>query len=138
MRREVSTVDELRTIVGEPNKYVANKVRDRLSSIQQDWLAQSPLGFVATWAGWVTREVGRQPWTIYGLLRTSDSASELPPAAVATSFVVFVLVYLALTAGFLVFARRLLMRGPDLTSPIPDVSRIEPLREMGIRRSEER
>ena len=48
MRREVSTVDELCAIVGEPNKYVANKVRDRLSSIQRDWLAQSPLGFVAT------------------------------------------------------------------------------------------
>jgi uncharacterized protein len=48
MRREVSTVDELRAIVGHPNSYVANKVRDRLSSIQRDWLAQSPLGFVAT------------------------------------------------------------------------------------------
>jgi uncharacterized protein len=48
MRREVSTVDELRAIVGEPNKYVANKVRPRLSTIQRDWLAQSPLGFVAT------------------------------------------------------------------------------------------
>jgi uncharacterized protein len=48
MRREVTTVDELREIVGEPNKYVANKVRDRLSPIQRDWLAHSPLGFVAT------------------------------------------------------------------------------------------
>ena len=48
MRREVTTVDELRAIVGHPNKYVANKVRDRLSPIQWDWLGQSPLGFVAT------------------------------------------------------------------------------------------
>jgi PPOX class probable FMN-dependent enzyme len=48
MRREVSTVEELRAIVGEPDKYVANKVRDRLSSIHRDWLAHSPLGFVAT------------------------------------------------------------------------------------------
>jgi uncharacterized protein len=48
MRREVSTIDELRAIVGEPNKYVANKVRARLSTVQRDWLAQSPLGFVAT------------------------------------------------------------------------------------------
>ena len=48
MRREVSTVDELREIVGHPNKYVANKVSDRLSPIQQDWLRHSPLGFVAT------------------------------------------------------------------------------------------
>ena len=48
MHREVSTVDELREIVGHPNKYVANKVSDRLSPIQQDWLRHSPLGLVAT------------------------------------------------------------------------------------------
>ena len=48
MRREVTTVDDLRAIVGHPNSYVANKVAKRLSAIQQDWLAHSPLGFVAT------------------------------------------------------------------------------------------
>ncbi|GAT10439.1 pyridoxamine 5'-phosphate oxidase family protein [Mycolicibacterium novocastrense] len=48
MRREVNTVDELRAIVGRPDHYVANKVRDRLSPAQRDWLAHSPLGFVAT------------------------------------------------------------------------------------------
>jgi len=45
MRREVTTVDELRVIVGHPNSYVANKVGSRLSAVQQDWLAHSPLGF---------------------------------------------------------------------------------------------
>jgi uncharacterized protein len=48
MRHEVTTVDELRAIVGHPNEYVAKKVKDRLSAIQQNWLAHSPLGFVAT------------------------------------------------------------------------------------------
>ena len=48
MRCEVTTVDELRSIVGHPNKYVANKVGKRLSAVQQNWLAHSPLGFVAT------------------------------------------------------------------------------------------
>jgi uncharacterized protein len=48
MRREVTTVDDLRAIVGHPNSYVANKVGKRLSAIHQDWLAHSPLGFVAT------------------------------------------------------------------------------------------
>jgi PPOX class probable FMN-dependent enzyme len=48
MRREVNNVDELRAIVGEPDRYVANKVKDRLSPVQRDWLAHSPLGFVAT------------------------------------------------------------------------------------------
>jgi uncharacterized protein len=48
MRREVTAVDELRSIVGQPNEYVANKVKDRLLPVQQDWLAHSPLCFVAT------------------------------------------------------------------------------------------
>ncbi|KUH89044.1 pyridoxamine 5'-phosphate oxidase family protein [Mycobacterium sp. IS-1556] len=48
MRREVSTVEQLRAIVGQPDRYVANKVKDRLSPVQRDWLAHSPLGFVAT------------------------------------------------------------------------------------------
>ena len=48
MRREVTTVDDLRDIVGHPNSAVKNKVGDRLSAVQKDWLAYSPLGFVAT------------------------------------------------------------------------------------------
>jgi PPOX class probable FMN-dependent enzyme len=48
MRREVRTVEELRSIVGHPDHYVANKVKDRLSAVQRHWLAHSPLGFVAT------------------------------------------------------------------------------------------
>ena len=48
MHREVTTVAELREIVGEPDHYVANKVKDRLSPVQRDWLAHSPLAFVAT------------------------------------------------------------------------------------------
>jgi PPOX class probable FMN-dependent enzyme len=48
MQREITTVDELRAVVGEPDGYVANKVKDRLSDVQRDWLAHSPLAFVAT------------------------------------------------------------------------------------------
>ena len=48
MRHEVTTVEDLRAIVGEPHRHVANKVKDRLSPVQRDWLAHSPLGFVAT------------------------------------------------------------------------------------------
>jgi hypothetical protein len=48
MRREVNSVDELRAIVGRPNKYVANKVGRRLSAVQQDCVAHSPPGFLAT------------------------------------------------------------------------------------------
>ncbi|BBZ62669.1 pyridoxamine 5'-phosphate oxidase [Mycolicibacterium monacense DSM 44395] len=48
MRREITTVEELRAIVGHPNSYVANKVGPRLSSVQQEWLRAASLGFVAT------------------------------------------------------------------------------------------
>ncbi len=58
-------------------------------------VAMGPAGFVAVLAGWVTTEVGRQPWTVYNLLRTADSASPLAAPAVATSLLVFVVVYFA-------------------------------------------
>lgn len=48
MSREVTSVDELRAIVGHPNAAVANKVSDHLSPAEQLWLSHSPLGFVAT------------------------------------------------------------------------------------------
>jgi PPOX class probable FMN-dependent enzyme len=48
MRREVSTVEELRAIVGEPTKAVKEKVSPGLAAIHRDWLAHSPLCFVAT------------------------------------------------------------------------------------------
>jgi len=48
MRREVTSVEDLRAIVGHPLLATANKVKDRLSEAQQDWLAHSPLGFLAT------------------------------------------------------------------------------------------
>ncbi|MDT5364992.1 MAG: uncharacterized protein QOC69_6754, partial [Mycobacterium sp.] len=48
MRREVTSVEDLRAIVGQPVTAAANKVKSSLSEAQQDWLAHSPLGFVAT------------------------------------------------------------------------------------------
>ncbi|NIZ10147.1 cytochrome ubiquinol oxidase subunit I [Pseudooceanicola sp. HF7] len=56
-------------------------------------LCMGPMGFVAVLAGWITTEVGRQPWTVYGLLRTSDSLSPIQLPAVATSLAGFVAVY---------------------------------------------
>ncbi len=56
-------------------------------------LVMGPMGFVAVLAGWTTTEVGRQPFTIYGLLRTIESASPLAAPAVAASLMAFVIVY---------------------------------------------
>tara|TARA_R110000787_G_scaffold107566_1_gene215569 strand:- start:149 stop:793 length:645 start_codon:yes stop_codon:yes gene_type:complete len=52
-----------------------------------------PTGFIAALAGWITTEVGRQPFTVYGLLRISDSLAPVAAPAVAASLVAFIVVY---------------------------------------------
>lgn len=56
----------------------------------------SPFGFIATEAGWIVTEVGRQPWTVQGLLRTSDAVTPMPGLAVP--FVLFTVLYIGLAA----------------------------------------
>jgi len=70
-------------------------------------VAMIPLGFVATLAGWTAAEVGRQPWVVYGVLRTLDAASRLPVASVATSLALFFVVYNVLLAAYAYFLTRL-------------------------------
>jgi cytochrome d ubiquinol oxidase subunit I len=90
------------------------------------WVAAIPASLVAIEAGWVTREVGRQPWVIFKLLRTSQAASPLPAAAVGTSLFVYSVIYLMLFTALLVFAWRILQRGPDLTQPLPRPGPVAP------------
>jgi cytochrome d ubiquinol oxidase subunit I len=79
-----------------------------------------PLPFIATWMGWFTAEVGRQPWTVYGVLRTSDAMTPFLTARAATiSLVVFVTVYSFIFAFGTFYIYRLLHVGPvgDLVLP---------------------
>jgi cytochrome d ubiquinol oxidase subunit I len=77
-------------------------------------VAMGPAGFVATLAGWTVTEVGRQPWTVYGLMRTADSVSpQLEAPTVATSLMLFAIVYNMVLAAFLYFAARAVARGPE-------------------------
>jgi cytochrome d ubiquinol oxidase subunit I len=78
------------------------------------WMLAWPASLVAMETGWIVREVGRQPWIIYGVLRTGDAASPIPAATVTASLVAFVAVYLMLLAVFFVVGRFLILRGPDL------------------------
>mgnify|MGYP000371491113 CR=1 FL=1 len=55
----------------------------------------APSGFIAVLAGWITTRVGRQPYVIYGLMRTADAASPLATPAVAASLLAFIIVYFA-------------------------------------------
>jgi cytochrome d ubiquinol oxidase subunit I len=73
----------------------------------------SGLGFIAVIAGWTTTEVGRQPWTVYGLLRTADSVSpSLTGSDVALSLLLYVAVYLVIYPLGLLAMLRIVWRGP--------------------------
>ncbi len=77
------------------------------------WILAAPLAYLAVETGWITREVGRQPWIIYGLLRTSDGASSIPAGMVGLSMLLFSLVYAVLFLILLAFGRAIILRGPD-------------------------
>jgi cytochrome d ubiquinol oxidase subunit I len=79
----------------------------------------SPLGFLAVLAGWFTAEVGRQPWTVYGILRTADAVSPVPGGSVLASLILFVLVYGIVFGAGLYYIIKLVQRGPDETPPMP-------------------
>ena len=73
----------------------------------------SPLGFLAVLAGWTTTEVGRQPWTVYGLLRTADSVSpSLTGTDVALSLFGYAVVYLIMFPAGLTMMARIVGKGP--------------------------
>ena len=75
------------------------------------WTA--PLGFLAVLAGWTTTEVGRQPWTIYGMLRTADSVSPvLGGGDVLVSLLGYIVVYLIMFPTGIWFMVRLVQAGP--------------------------
>jgi cytochrome d ubiquinol oxidase subunit I len=74
----------------------------------------APLGFIAVIAGWITTEVGRQPWTVYGVLRTADSVSpSLTGANVAWSLAFYFVVYLIMFPTGIAFMASLVRRGPQ-------------------------
>lgn len=76
-------------------------------------MAMTPSGFGAVLFGWYTAEIGRQPWVIYGQLRTADAVSPVQANAVATSLVAFVVVY-AVVFGFgSYYLAKLLRKGPE-------------------------
>ncbi len=81
------------------------------------WIAAAPLSYLAVELGWVVREVGRQPWTMFGMIRTSESTSAAPASTVATSLITFIVFYLLLLFVFLLFAGRLMKRGPKFETP---------------------
>jgi cytochrome bd ubiquinol oxidase subunit I len=93
-------------------------------------MLMGPAGFIAVIAGWVTTETGRQPFTVYGLLRTADSASPLAAPAVGASLTAFVIVYFAVYAAGILYLLRLMAQPPHPGEEGPGSA--SPTRSAGI------
>jgi cytochrome d ubiquinol oxidase subunit I len=72
-----------------------------------------PLPYIALQAGWIVTEVGRQPWIVYGLMRTKDAVSPIATSQVAISLAAFILVYSSLGAVAFYLIRKQARRGPE-------------------------
>ena len=95
-------------------------------------IAMIPAGYLAVLAGWTVTEVGRQPWVVYGLMRTRDAVSpSLTGTDVLTSIALYVIVYLIVFGAGIYYMARLARAGPpdhvDLHEPTPDERPARPL-----------
>jgi cytochrome d ubiquinol oxidase subunit I len=77
----------------------------------------TPVGIIAILGGWVTSEAGRQPWVVFGLLRTSAAVSKLAPDAVVFSVIGFSLIYLLLLVAYIAYIVHTVKIGPERDDP---------------------
>ncbi|MBU2957284.1 cytochrome ubiquinol oxidase subunit I [Paracoccus sp. 1_MG-2023] len=95
-------------------------------------VVMAPSGLIAVLAGWITTEVGRQPFTVYGLLRTGDSAAPLDAQAVGASLMAFIVIYFAVFGAGTYYILRLMSRAPALSEArLKDVTH-SPIRTAGV------
>jgi cytochrome d ubiquinol oxidase subunit I len=87
-------------------------------SYLKSWLWMMPSGFIALLAGWWVAEVGRQPWVVYGLLRTADAVSpNITDGSVLASLIVYVAVYVSLFGFVGWYLLKMLRVGPVAVPP---------------------
>jgi cytochrome d ubiquinol oxidase subunit I len=90
-------------------------------------MLSGPFGFIAVIAGWTTTEVGRQPWTVYGLLRTAQSVSpSLTGADVLWSFLAYAAVYMLMFPAGIAVMARIVRQGPAEVPPDTPVEGLQP------------
>jgi len=78
-------------------------------------LLMGPSGLIAILAGWYTTEIGRQPWVIYGLMRTADAVSNHGAGQLGLTLAMFVVVYFAVFGVGMVYVLRLVRKGPVIS-----------------------
>ncbi|HEX3887158.1 MAG TPA: cytochrome ubiquinol oxidase subunit I [Phenylobacterium sp.] len=82
-------------------------------------VAMGPAGFVAVISGWIVAEVGRQPYVIYGVLRTADAVSPVTRAEVSVSLVAFMAIYALIFSVGVLYILRLIAEGPIAGAAAP-------------------
>jgi cytochrome d ubiquinol oxidase subunit I len=97
---------------------------------QRALVLAAPSGFIAVLAGWIAAEVGRQPYVVYGVLRTADAASPVAASAVAASLLFFIVVYAIVFSAGALYILRLMAKGPD-TAEAPPHTRQPPGTPLG-------
>ena len=83
-------------------------------------LLMGPSGLIALLAGWYTTEIGRQPWVVYGLMRTADAVSNHSALTLSVTLVVLLVVYAAVFGTGIGYMLKLIGRGPDSNENPPD------------------
>lgn len=84
--------------------------------LQRLWVLMAPSGFVAILAGWFVTEIGRQPWTAYGVIRTAESVSPaIVGSQLAWSLLAFVVMYIFVFGAGTYYIMKLIVRGPRWT-----------------------
>lgn len=92
-------------------------------------VAMGPLGFVAILAGWFVTEVGRQPYVVYGLMRTSEATSPIGTPGVAASLAAFAIIYFLVFGAGIAYLLRLFARSPEHPT---DPGQEGPIRTAGV------
>jgi cytochrome d ubiquinol oxidase subunit I len=77
-----------------------------------------PAGLIAILAGWLTTEIGRQPWVIYGVMRTRDAVSNHSALALSTTLILFVVMYCVVFSTGISYILKLVARGPEETGDV--------------------
>lgn len=95
----------------------------------------SPLPFLAILSGWTVTEVGRQPYVVYGYMRTADAIAPVAAGSVAASLALFIIVYSVLLVAFFYYAARTVLRGPHIEEPSERPSAVRPGKGSAIARS---
>jgi cytochrome d ubiquinol oxidase subunit I len=78
-------------------------------------VVMTPSGVIATLGGWYVAETGRQPWVIYGILRTVDAVSPVPAGTLLSTLIAFVGIYAVFLTAFLIITLHMIRRGPEVS-----------------------